>query len=145
MGKKLPGGFAKIFSLSPPARHAAVFPSTPMPRRPGPPPRRRACPAVPGPALAYFRHPQHPGTPHPCPSSTGGDRTRTARAHLHAPRQDRHCHRLVLPPLSPLSAIKRAPQWKKGALHHHTRATAPALSSSSPFFFLGTENHGHHR
>ena len=38
----------------------------------------------------------------------------------------------MLPPLCPLSAIKGAPRWRKGAQHTHTRATAPAPSPSAP-------------
>ena len=114
-------------------RHAPVFlagarrppPTSSLPRLP------RHCRAPPAPAGPLDAAPVRPS-----------DRKRPDRPlprHTVLRPTGNHGCRHLLPPLSPLSAIKRAPRWKKGALHHPTRATAPALSSSSPFFFLGTE------
>ena len=103
-------------------RHAAERDTPPCPRSVRSPCSPRPCRAPPAPAEPGDAAPvpprdqrrpdKHRPRPYPC-SPTGS-----------------HGHRLVLPPLSPLSAIKRAPRWKEGSHHHHTRATARAPSSA---------------
>ena len=114
-------------SLSP-ARHAAVSPATPMPRRPGPPPRRHARPAVPGP------RPRVPPTPQqPLDAATGPPRDRR-RPDKHRQRTppssptSNHSHRLVLPLPVPPSCYKGAPSVEKKP-HATTAPPARVLSS----------------